>query len=469
MALLEKTRQLIRQQNKLGRLLRLRATKIYLLNLLRFHPFRRFFNFWHYLFLTLIKKYKPLQLDKKIKNGVFYICMFRDKGSTSVLKIPRIDNVYSYSLWEKLCSLQAFNEYSSLLLSLSTDPIWNGHVPIAEQVRRDGGYVSSYVVGFNMTLVKEILLNRNNLPNDLCSSDLILAIDDLLANLREYVIRNGRLIGDWGLHNLIYEKTSRKIINVDLEGFYMTQDNKLQADMFTAKMEYIETELCTMKTILEIREGQDSKDMGIIQVLATLRYVTQSDVAYNAQGFYSGYHSLKLKDTYFRGQRECSERLAIVPYDFTDKIVLDIGCNCGGMLHCLASKITRGIGIDLDSKCVNAANLITRLNGVHNLGFYTFDLDNENLALINNFILGAQVDICFLLSLAMWLKNWKQVISYASELATTLLFESNGDRQQQKEQIEYLHACFSTVEIISAESFDDPNQKDRVLYLCRNE
>jgi hypothetical protein len=65
-------------------------------------------------------------------------------------------------------------------------------------------------------------------------------------------------------------------------------------------------------------------------------------------------------------------------------------------------------------------------------------------------------------------KNCRQIIAYASRAADYLLFETNGNQLQQKEQVEWLHEFFNKTEIIKPESLDDPNQGNRVLYLCRN-
>ncbi len=155
-------------------------------------------------------------------------------------------------------------------------------------------------------------------------------------------------------------------------------------------------------------------------------------------------------------------------FNFTNKIVLDIGCNSGGMLHSLANKIQLGVGVDRDGKCVNAANLTRSLNQTHNLWFYTIDLEKENLTIIEKFLLGNTVDICFLLSVCMWITNWKEVIAYASQISEALLFESNGSGSEQTEQVDTLHSFFNEIQLIHSKSLDDVNQHARKLYLCQN-
>jgi hypothetical protein len=298
---------------------------------------------------------------------------------------------------------------------------------------------------------------------DLKPTELIHAIDELLQKLQEFKDSNGQIVGDWGIHNLIYDKVTHRILNVDLEGFFLYRDGRFQVDiLYTQALLWLDF----LKEMLRIQEKQIPEDIAILKTLSLVDFATKSTVAYSGRGFPSGYHSLMLRDKSFRGQRECATRLATVPYDFTNKVVLDLGCNCGGMIHCIADRILTGVGIDRDSKYINAANAIKSLNGANNLNFFVLDLDRDNLSTIDSFMLDKRVDICFLLSICMWLKNWKRVITQSSRIADTLLFESNGDNQQQREQVEFLNQLFGSVELIDSESHDDFVQSKRALYLC---
>ena len=53
---------------------------------------------------------------------------------------------------------------------------------------------------------------------------------------------------------------------------------------------------------------------------------------WKGKGYETGYHSLKIGDITLKGQRNPEKRLSNVNYDFTNKRVLDLGCNRGGML-----------------------------------------------------------------------------------------------------------------------------------------
>jgi SAM-dependent methyltransferase len=197
-----------------------------------------------------------------------------------------------------------------------------------------------------------------------------------------------------------------------------------------------------------------------------LTEVRLGDKAYRGQGFLVGYQTLELNGKLFRGQRECSERLKKVPYDFDGKVVVDLGCNCGGMLHALSKTIKKGYGFDVDPKCISAAQAINVLNHTANLEFFTFDLDRDELSLLPCFLLHEKADICFLLSVCIWLKKWRMVVKQAATLADVLLYEANGTAEQQEEQVNELRRYFNKISLISDESLDDPTHHERKLYLC---
>jgi 2-polyprenyl-3-methyl-5-hydroxy-6-metoxy-1,4-benzoquinol methylase len=202
------------------------------------------------------------------------------------------------------------------------------------------------------------------------------------------------------------------------------------------------------------------------QILNLLNYTKTSGSDYNAQDFPAGYHTIDLNKLHVEGQRKPKERLQIVPYDFTGKTVLDIGCNQGGMLFSIADKIAHGVGIDYDYRLINASNRIKGYTGTNHLDFYVFDLEKEDLNIINDLIPGGKVDIVFLLAVCMWIRNWKQVIDQAKKLSSAMLFESNGAAEVQNEQVAYLRARYKNVQLLSEKSNDDISQHSRRLYLC---
>lgn len=202
------------------------------------------------------------------------------------------------------------------------------------------------------------------------------------------------------------------------------------------------------------------------KVINIIDYTKSKDAIYKAGQYASGYHSINLGQKYFRGQRECNMRLSNVDYDFKGKIVLDIGCNIGGMLHSISDKIKHGVGIDNDHRLINAANRIKAFNGENILAFYMFDIEKEPLELIPDFMPSENIDIIFLLSVCMWLKDPEKLIGFCSKSSGLLLFETNGSDEQQSGQIAMLKKHYGSVKMVSEYSFDDEGQINRKLLLC---
>ncbi len=206
------------------------------------------------------------------------------------------------------------------------------------------------------------------------------------------------------------------------------------------------------------REGQ--------KIINLLNYTKVSGSSYSGVLYDIGYQTIVIDGKTLSGQRNPMERLKNVPLDFKNKSVLDLGCNQGGMLHALAKDIKVGVGLDYDYKMVNVANKIKSYHSNSNLDFFVFNLEKENLEYIKDFIVEEIVDICFLLSVCMWLKNWKELIVVCKGISKKMLFESNGSAEQQNEQINFLNSIYKSVQVINETSEDDPIQKNRKLLLC---
>lgn len=211
----------------------------------------------------------------------------------------------------------------------------------------------------------------------------------------------------------------------------------------------------------------DGMSQEVRKVVNLLHYTKQNESTYNAEKFDSGYHQIELDGLTLKGQRIPKKRLDLAPYDFQDKVVLDLGCNQGGMLHAIADKIQQGIGIDYDSKMVNAGNRIKNHKKTNHLSFFRFNLETENLDILDNF-LPEKVDCIFLLSVCMWISTWQEVIEKAHSIAENLLFESNGTAEEQEDQLQKLKSTYKNVELLQDSSPDDPGKAIRKLYFCTN-
>ncbi len=231
------------------------------------------------------------------------------------------------------------------------------------------------------------------------------------------------------------------------------------------KLTRVEPERAAQANNVHALDGADADAIEINKVLNLVAYTKTSGSPYDAKVFPAGYHTLRIGGREIKGQRDASQRLQGVPFEFAGATVLDLGCNQGGMLLALADQIKCGVGVDYDPRMVNIANRIRSHSGAHNLDFYVFDLDHENLNLLRNFVPGA-IDIVFLLAVCEWLKYWKSVVDTARSIATTMLFETNGPAQMQADQEAYLRLAYGDVFKVRDASPDDPSESRRKLFLC---
>jgi SAM-dependent methyltransferase len=203
-------------------------------------------------------------------------------------------------------------------------------------------------------------------------------------------------------------------------------------------------------------------------ILRAANYAKDPTKSYGGSKFYSGYHDLNLKGTIYKGQRDNSIRLSKINYDFKDKVVLDIGCNVGGVLHELSYKIKFGVGIDINPNYINVANLIRDYNETKNLQFYVFDLDKTSLLkILEYFIPENKIDICCFLSMAKWVKKWAEVVKFCSSICNDILFETNGNITEQNRQEQIVRKNYTNVNIVYNKSLDDVSQHNRKLLLGR--
>ena len=202
------------------------------------------------------------------------------------------------------------------------------------------------------------------------------------------------------------------------------------------------------------------------QCLNLINYAKAGGKPYSATKYPGGYHSMTIGSVRLAGQRDPEYRLNLAPFNFKGKTVLDIGSNQGGMLLPLGTCLRCGVGVDYDPKMVNVANRIAAVQGCGQLRYDVFDIDREPLELLKDFLPDERADIVFLLSICMWIKNWREVIAFAASIAPALLFESNGTPQQQSEQEQELRRRYARVQLLTGESVDDANQKLRKLFFC---
>lgn len=173
-----------------------------------------------------------------------------------------------------------------------------------------------------------------------------------------------------------------------------------------------------------------------------------------------GYHSFNLYNISIQGQRNPTKRFDKIKryYDFTNKTVLDLGCNTGGMIFHIP-EIKKAIGIDFDEACIDACNYLKeRLNFACQYEFYKKDL--------NECELNYKADIVFLLSIGSWVKNWEKLYRDAYAINKCVLLETNNDAEGIA-QLELFFNLGASITMVSDKSDDDiTGNHGRKTYLC---
>jgi hypothetical protein len=68
----------------------------------------------------------------------------------------------------------------------------------------------------------------------------------------------------------------------------------------------------------------------------------------------------------------------------------------------------------------------------------------------------------------MWIKKWKELIEWVYKNSNACLFETNGKKLEQQEQIDFLKTIYKKVFVIHEKSLDDKIQIKRKLLFCDN-
>lgn len=153
------------------------------------------------------------------------------------------------------------------------------------------------------------------------------------------------------------------------------------------------------------------------------------------------------------GTRDPLNRINFIPIDFLGKSVLDLGCNVGGILFAISDKITEGHGYDVNPRAIDTAIEIKEKYKLDHLTFTLANLENsENIKF-------PKTDIVFMLSIAVWIPNWKDIINQLDP--SILIFEAHGKEHTKINQVDFLQSKFSEVSLIKT-----PEGDYRNLYLC---
>ena len=168
----------------------------------------------------------------------------------------------------------------------------------------------------------------------------------------------------------------------------------------------------------------------------------------------NGYHSFNIGSINIKGQRNPRKRLNEFKkyFDFTDKVVLDLGCCVGGMLLHLET-INYGIGVDYDEKTLLAARRISQILEIDNVSFVQHDFNKDDIASLASKI-KITPDIIFLLSIGAWINRWNDLYTFALSYNCPIFLETNND-EQGVGQLDFFDKNNRKVKLIIEKSLDD--------------
>ncbi len=169
---------------------------------------------------------------------------------------------------------------------------------------------------------------------------------------------------------------------------------------------------------------------------------------------FKNYYNINFLGVSEKGKRDPMRRINKIPINFKNKSVLDLGCNSGWMLFSISNLISYGVGFDGDGDEIQKANKIKKELKLNNLDFFVMDFENDVLSF-------PKTDIVFMLSIAYWVKNWKELIKITQP--QVLVFEAHGSSKKRKEQIDYLNNIFKKVRYLLSE---EEGKAFRDLVLC---
>ena len=170
-------------------------------------PMKRYSDINYKILNLLTNKYLKLKFVKSnlkspIGNGMFDIFINTKENIIYKKNKMKIKNI---------------KKYKKIIYGIKSDIILHKYVfePDKIYIEEDGSYYSSFIKNG----IRLYDINLNSKIDDTVLDNLNKSIKDMKKKLNNYVKTN-KLSGDWALHNLIYCLDTKKIYNVDLEGFY---------------------------------------------------------------------------------------------------------------------------------------------------------------------------------------------------------------------------------------------------------
>ena len=183
-----------------------------------------------------------------------------------------------------------------------------------------------------------------------------------------------------------------------------------------------------------------------------------------------GYHSFTFPGVSVKGQRDPKVRLNAIQekLHLEGKVIVDLGCNTGGMLLHL-NNVT-GYGFDIDKIAINAANNISKLLGKDsNFKFYDYDFDHQPIQNVSRYI-DKKPDVVFALSIGKWIKKHRELYQHFINMGVNTFVLEINNKQTGKSELKFFDELGWTKVTVMEKSIEDTtgNTKRKTFIISKS-
>lgn len=244
--------------------------------------------------------YRPMSKYSKINWEIFDLLpkdndYSKLKFIKSKLKSPIGDGLFDIfinteenMLFKKIKQNSTINishreSYRKIIYGIKNNPFLSEYIFEPEKIfiEDDGSYYSSYIKNG----IRLYDINSNFKIDDTILDNLKKSIQDMKKKLNNYV-KTSKLSGDWALHNLIYCLDTKKIYNVDLEGFYTYP---LLHDNGNCDIKYCNERFDNLLDIIENKLENKRFDTCFVTFSTDNNYLKLSEVMIKSLSLFSKY------------------------------------------------------------------------------------------------------------------------------------------------------------------------------------
>lgn len=173
-----------------------------------------------------LKGYSAVRLPQDKNSNLRYDIYRKDSKILKVVK-SRWDNPEAKLFRKNMRSKTERDRFAASVRGAAMIPLLGKNICRIIRLDRDGSYQSPFVEG---PVLKDLKMQAKISFPAGHRSDIAGAIARLKDKLLQFEAEHSSVKGDWALSNLIYSAADKDIINVDLEGFYHS-DNEGKEDI----------------------------------------------------------------------------------------------------------------------------------------------------------------------------------------------------------------------------------------------